>query len=368
MRHIDIKTARSVFLICLPALVTIAAGVYFLVCEVPEIVRGEEKRVLSEYRQHALELKDNPSSGVEKPRGKGGVWTSAGKMAPGRWGYGAIGGGRALVWYSPGRNRHAVVKEIPEITRRNYAKLFYISVPVAMAVVIFLAAAGVRYFIVYIRSRDDFLAACAHDLATPLVGMRYTIGADDEAARMLNERMMRIVGNIRDFLRLGGRRPKPAAEAFNLVDAYDEAYALFKDDYRDVFDGKDVEISLSGTAREKFSVRGDATTTVQIFWNLLGNDLKYAAPYGGVKAVFSIDRGNAVFSLVDCGKGMSKKEMSRAFDRYYRAKNVLETGKGGFGIGLCTAREFAEAMGGSLTVEANNPKGCIFRLSLPCFA
>ena len=62
---------------------------------------------------------------------------------------------------------------------------------------------------------------------------------------------------------------------------------------------------------------------------------------------------------------MSPSEMRRAFDRYYRAKTVLVSGKGGFGIGLCTAREFAEAMGGSLTVRANDPRGCVFVLSLP---
>ncbi|MBQ1428690.1 MAG: sensor histidine kinase, partial [Kiritimatiellae bacterium] len=47
------------------------------------------------------------------------------------------------------------------------------------------------------------------------------------------------------------------------------------------------------------------------------------------------------------------------------AKTVLESGKGGFGIGLCTAREFAEAMGGTLTVRANEPRGCVFTLELP---
>ncbi len=104
---------------------------------------------------------------------------------------------------------------------------------------------------------------------------------------------------------------------------------------------------------------------VQILWNLLGNDLKYAAPFGRVSARFFRDGSFAVVELADEGKGMSRREMSRAFDRYYRAKTILECGKGGFGIGLCTAREFAEAMGGSLEVRANVPRGCVFTLRLP---
>ena len=69
--------------------------------------------------------------------------------------------------------------------------------------------------------------------------------------------------------------------------------------------------------------------------------------------------------LADEGQGMTKRQMKKAFDRYYRSRTVLESGKGGFGIGLCTAKEFAVAMGGTLSVGANSPKGCVFTLELP---
>ena len=62
---------------------------------------------------------------------------------------------------------------------------------------------------------------------------------------------------------------------------------------------------------------------------------------------------------------MTPRQMRRAFDRYYRARTALESGKGGFGIGLCTAREFARAMGGDLALRPNVPRGCVFTLTLP---
>ena len=92
--------------------------------------------------------------------------------------------------------------------------------------------------------------------------------------------------------------------------------------------------------------------------------MKYAAPYGMV-SVRSFVRGEkVVVELADEGPGMAAAEMRQAFDRYYRAKSVLKTGKGGFGIGLTTARDFARAMGGDLTIKANTPSGCIFTLTL----
>ena len=178
----------------------------------------------------------------------------------------------------------------------------------------------------------------------------------------MNERLIRIVENIKDFMRLGGRRRDPQLSAFDVLRAYDEAYALFRDDYRDLFGGNDVPVEAEG---ELPNVLADETMTVQMMWNLLGNDLKYAAPYGPVRVRFFAEGRFVKAEFIDEGQGMTPRQMRRAFDRYYRAKTVLESGKGGFGIGLCTAREFARAMGGDLSVRANSPHGCVFTLSLP---
>ena len=128
-----------------------------------------------------------------------------------------------------------------------------------------------------------------------------------------------------------------------------------------VFDGEDVAIRADGVVE----ARGDATLVMQILWNLFGNDLKYAAPYGSVSVNVRRDGRLALVEFVDVGQGMTRREMRRAFDRYYRAKTVMQSGKGGFGIGLCTSREFARSMGGDLSVRANSPSGCVFTLSLP---
>jgi len=191
--------------------------------------------------------------------------------------------------------------------------------------------------------------------------MRYMVGRDAEAERQLVERMLRLVANLKDFLKLGGKRPAPKSERVDLKAAYEEAYGLFRDDYRDLFDGADIAV----TGREGLpDVRGDATMLVQVLWNLLANDLKYAAPYGRVSVAFSSRDGQVFAAFRDEGPGMTPRQRRHAFDRYYRAEPALAAGKGGFGIGLCTAREFVRAMGGDLTVAANGPKGCVFTMRL----
>ena len=390
------RLLRSVVALSLPTVVVLVLGVRFLVVDVPIIVRDEKARVLATTEQAAKAMREDPLlADFVWERGRGiirGVsefgdypadmlwreWNSAGIKKTDMWGWRTFEDGR-LVWARGvgEKDFDTVYLRWTNIEERDYEFMFYLFGPMFLIVLVGITFLGARFFIDYVRSRDDFLAATAHDLTTPLVGMRYSIGRNDDEAKVLNERMIRLVANIKDFLRLGGKRPRPQRDEVDLVKCYKEAYALFREDVRDVTDGSDIPVEMGTGPTEplengtfagpvpNFAAVGDETLVVQILWNLIGNDLKYALPYGPVCVRFFRKDCFVCVEFVDEGQGMSKREMARAFDRYYRAKTVLESGKGGFGIGLCTAREFARSMGGNLSVRANSPHGCVFTLSLP---
>ena len=343
-------------LISLPAAMLVVAVVYFLIDKVPEFERNEEKRVQQEYREKAVEAKES-GRGEEFDFAASGLKRGDLKITKEPWGH-----ERGLVWYF--KDGKAYRLQVEPVEGFDFRTTFY---PIGVLLALLFVAMtvfGVRYFWKFVKSRDDFLAATAHDLTTPLVGMRMMIGRSDDEAKRLNERMLLIVNNIKDFLKLGGKRRKPELKPVDIVALAKEAYELFAADYEDGESGAVVFDSsrLQSTAVE---VLADETMTLQILWNLFGNDLKYAAPYGKVAVRFAQEGGFVKVEFVDAGQGMTPRQMKKAFDRYYRARAVLQSGKGGFGIGLCTAREFARAMGGDLTVRPNDPKGCVFALSLP---
>ena len=346
-------------LIVLPGVLTVGAGTWLVCAHVPAAIRHEPSRIGRAYRDVAEDLLARPETATHSgPREKG--WRQRGKINGVSWGY-VPSGDQVTVWHQVGKRDCRAVR-MPALRPFPHALVFYWGGAFVAMVLLGLSGLAVWSFVRFMRERDDFLAATAHDLTTPLVGMRMAIGRNDEDARNLNERMLRLVENIRDFLKLGGKRPPPTRKPFDLLAAYREAYALFAADYRDLLDGEDVRV-VGGEA--PLPVCADETMTVQILWNLLGNDLKYAAPYGKVEVRFAREGRHVKAEFADEGQGMTRRQMRRAFDRYYRAKTVLESGKGGFGIGLCTAKEFAEAMGGGLIVRANAPRGCVFTLTLP---
>ena len=377
----DHRIGFFVSLICLPAALIIGFGATWILLDVPRAIRNEPSRIGREYREIAEDFIAHPERATfvgERQKG----WQQVSRISGVPWGYerDVDNDGRlARIWFKSGPKewRAIVVRAIRPFP---YASVFYGGGLLVALSLIGLTSLAVVLFLRYVKSRDDFLAATAHDLTTPLVGMRMMIGRADDEAKRLNERMLLIVSNIKDFLRLGGKRRKPELKPVDIVALTKEAYQLFVADYEDSESGAVVfedqgegprpteegnlhcSPSPSNFALITFA---DSTLTLQILWNLFGNDLKYAAPYGKVTVRFVQEAGFVRVEFIDEGQGMTPQQMKKAFDRYYRAKTVLESGKGGFGIGLCTAREFARAMGGDLTVRANTPKGCVFTLSLP---
>lgn len=349
-------------LITLPALALCVAGGWFWTTQVPKLDMAEKSAVTREYRQTAESVWNDPTAAeYHGPRRKG--WRQIGRVGKnGRktrqlpWGHDSVDG-RELVWVGADEVAGNFVEPIATF---DFRRLFAWMLPSVLALFLLLTGLCLRFFIRYATDRDDFMAATAHDLTTPLVALRRLIGRNDEEARRLAERMMRLVKNLTDFLALHGRRPPPKAETFDLRRVYADAYALFADDFRFVADGRDV-----GTeGPDELPVVADETMTTQIVWNLLANELKYAAPFGRVAVRFEAAEDLARIVFTDEGKGLSASERRRIFRRYYRAKSIMKCGKGGFGIGLSTSRDFARAMGGDLTVAANAPHGCVFTLTL----
>ena len=348
--------------ICLPAVAFTALLVYFAVDKAPKLVAQQRRAETMAYRRTALELFERPEEAdFMDVRGKG--WRSSGKLgAKGTrqvsWGH-VRRGKRELVWV--GNGRFVLGAETDRIDAPDLARLFDLGVPALALLVVALTAMCLRFFIRYARDRDDFVAATAHDLTTPLVALRRTIGSDDAEARRILDRLERLVGNLKVFLRMGGRSARPEKTSFSLREVCENAYSLFREDFRDLFDGDDVEFAFDGDPQ----VEADMRMTEQIVWNLLANALKYAAPYGRVALRASSDGATARLDVVDCGPGLSAAERRRVFDRYYRSGSAIAGSAGGFGVGLSTARELARAMGGDVAVAPNVPCGCVFTLTLP---
>ena len=67
----------------------------------------------------------------------------------------------------------------------------------------------------------------------------------------------------------------------------------------------------------------------------------------------------------DTGLGISKNDLSRIFDEFYRVKSKETRNITGTGLGLAIAKKIVDAHNGAIEVESKIHEGSVFRVLLP---
>ncbi|MCL3780497.1 hybrid sensor histidine kinase/response regulator [Prolixibacteraceae bacterium JC049] len=105
----------------------------------------------------------------------------------------------------------------------------------------------------------------------------------------------------------------------------------------------------------------DADLLEKIIFNLLSNAFKYTPANGNIQFELKRESDNWIIAIHDSGKGISKEDIQKVFQRYYQGTEA----KPGTGIGLALTRELTELQGGNISVQSKENKGSIFTIQLP---
>ena len=115
--------------------------------------------------------------------------------------------------------------------------------------------------------------------------------------------------------------------------------------------------------RNCLQIQGDPMLLEHVFSNLVSNAVKYSSPTSPVEVELSVQDGHAVITVTDKGIGIPAQELSKVFDRYFRAANTHTIP--GTGIGLFLVREIVLMHEGTITVTSEETEGSQFTVRLP---
>lgn len=113
----------------------------------------------------------------------------------------------------------------------------------------------------------------------------------------------------------------------------------------------------------------DVNKMASIISNLLSNAIKFTEVNG--KIIVHLNeiktKEGELFSIKvqDNGLGLAENDLTHLFDRFYQADNQSAQYQEGTGIGLSLAKEFAELMNGTISVESTLGKGSTFTVQIP---
>jgi two-component system sensor histidine kinase TctE len=231
-----------------------------------------------------------------------------------------------------------------------------------------------------LHAQQHFIADAAHQMRTPLAGLKMQIElatseAEPEQMRAAMQRAWvgaeRAARLINQLLSLA--RAEASSENVHSFDRVDMAQ-LVRESVSDCVPlalrkgidlGVDLaEVATTERAESGVYLEGSQVLLRELLANLVDNAIKYTPAGGQVTVILRCttwqrepqdgvqgsDIECAVLSVMDNGPGIAAEERAKVFQRFYR---VLGSSAEGSGLGLAIVREVAELHGGEVSLHDN---------------
>ena len=228
-----------------------------------------------------------------------------------------------------------------------------------------------------VRLKSDFLATMSHEIRTPMNGIigmtqllrdtRMTPKQEQYVQTLLasSESLLELINDILDFSKIESGKMDIEELSFQLEEVIEDAIELLSGRARE----KNLEVILRYPENVPRWLMGDKGRIRQIFYNLIGNAIKFTEK-GYVKVVVSIAEGTSNDSLMlhvvveDTGIGIPQDKLHYIFEKFSQADSSTTRKFGGTGLGLAICRELTQLMGGRIWVESSEGNGSQFHFTL----
>ena len=229
-----------------------------------------------------------------------------------------------------------------------------------------------------IQSQKRFIADAAHQMKTPLAGMRMQSelamrqSSREEIQRSLeqlsksSESATRLVNQLLAL----ARAENDSSQTTSLQRT--DLRALVRDTVQDWFQSalaRQIDLGFEEDDTD-LVVQGNATMLREMLNNMIDNALRYTQLGGRVTVRVRADteRNKVLLEVEDNGPGISITERGHVFERFYR---ILGSEVEGSGLGLAIVREIAQRHAADIDLfnnpRSNDPRlpGLLIRISLP---
>ena len=279
-----------------------------------------------------------------------------------------------LVWFSVGNGLAPLARLRARLDARgsgDLAPLDDAGMPRELAPLVSAFNALLERIAAGSRAQDDFRANVAHQLRTPLAGLRLQLEwiagrhRDDlETGKVValllaaNERMIRQANQLLSLERAGpDRLARTRLAPLDLADIVAEAVQPFVEQAA----RKDIDL---GFELAPGLVAGDRHMLRDLVDNLVDNALRYTLEGGTVTVQLRATEEGVLFAVEDSGPGIPPEKRAQVFQRFVRLDQ--HSSGSGLGLGLAIVRDIAALHGATVAVEGGpGGRGARFTVRFP---
>ncbi len=216
--------------------------------------------------------------------------------------------------------------------------------------------------------QKQFASDAAHELRTPVTviltqtqtALRREREAGEykqtiEACHRAAERMKKLISALLELTRLDAGQERIKRLRFDFSQTVGDCVELI----RPLAAEKHVSLHSEIAPVE---IMGDPSRLAQVVTNLLTNAIQYNHEGGEVRVKLERQSNFAVLTVSDNGIGVPPEDISRIFDRFYRADKSRAGANAG--LGLAISKAIIESHGGSIEVNSPESGGTVFTVRL----
>jgi two-component system, OmpR family, phosphate regulon sensor histidine kinase PhoR len=223
--------------------------------------------------------------------------------------------------------------------------------------------------------KNDFINNMTHEFKTPISTISLAVQVlKDDAIKKDENRLNRYIGIIQDENRRLGTQVEKVLQ-MALLDRGEVKLKLGMVNIHETIEQvlnnisvqieqKDGIVNLELDA-DNPEIEVDEVHLTNIIYNLIDNANKYSPEKPEITIrTENVDNGLKI-SVLDKGIGMSKEQLSRIFEKFYRVPTGNLHDVKGFGLGLSYVKKMVESHNGSINVESKLGEGTVFEVVLP---
>nr|WP_321227207.1 ATP-binding protein [uncultured Psychroserpens sp.] len=223
--------------------------------------------------------------------------------------------------------------------------------------------------------RKEFLGNVSHELKTPLFTVQGyletlldgAIHDEKVSEKYLNrankglERLIYIVNDLDMITKLEVGDLQLNIEEFDIVELVESVFDLLEMKAAK----KKISLIFDIDYNEPIMVSADKERIQQVLSNLIVNSIKYGEDKGTTElSIENLIKNKVIVRVTDNGEGISKANIPRLFERFFRVDKTGNRKVGGSGLGLSIVKHIIEAHDEKIYVESELGVGSEFSFTL----